>query len=91
MRGSGACSGGEAKSASDGRSSFAEINEHDDVVANDGDKLMARPLISFRARPEDAEELKALAARERKTVSQVTGQLVEDVLRANRPEGGRAA
>jgi hypothetical protein len=55
---------------------------------------MARPLISFRARPEDAEELKALAARERKTVSQVTGQLVEDTLaatRARKPENSHAA
>jgi hypothetical protein len=56
---------------------------------------MAKPLISFRPKPEDAEELKARAAKDRRTVSQLVANMVEDMLaaehRADRPEGGRAA
>lgn len=48
--------------------------------------MTAKPLINFRARPEDAEELKARAARERKTLSQVVGQLVEDTLERQKGE-----
>jgi hypothetical protein len=45
---------------------------------------MQKPLISFRARPEDAEELKARAAKSRKTLSQEIGQFVEDKLAEER-------
>jgi hypothetical protein len=61
------------------------------MLSSTKETLMAKPLISFRPRPEDADELRARAARERKTLSQVAAQLVEDHLAAERRTGAQNA
>lgn len=43
-----------------------------------------KPNLSFRAKPEDAEELKALAERDDRTVSAIVAKLVSDALAARR-------
>lgn len=44
--------------------------------------MATKPLISFRMSPETTEELKARAARERRTLAQFVANLVEDALAA---------
>ena len=43
---------------------------------------MVKPLISFRPKPEDHDELKARAAKERRPLSQLVANMVEDALAA---------
>jgi hypothetical protein len=45
---------------------------------------MVKPLISFRPRPEDEEELRKRAARERRPLSQLVANMVEDMLTTER-------
>jgi hypothetical protein len=50
---------------------------------------MVKPLISFRPKPEDEEELKARAAKERRPLSQLVANMIEDVLAADRRTGAQ--
>jgi hypothetical protein len=52
---------------------------------------MMKPLISFRPKPEIDEELKARAAKERRPLSQLVANLVEDHLAAERQSAERSA
>jgi predicted transcriptional regulator len=45
---------------------------------------MAKPNLSFRPNPEDAEELRALAARADRTVSWIAANLISEALAARR-------
>jgi len=45
---------------------------------------MVKPLISFRPKPEVDEELKARAAKERRPLSQLVSNIIEDALAAER-------
>jgi len=53
--------------------------------------MATKPLISFRTDPEISEELKARAAKERRPLSQLVANLVEDHLAAERREQRSAA
>jgi hypothetical protein len=44
------------------------------------EQSMSRPLLNFRPRPEIAEMIKALAAEDRRPVSQYLANLVEDAI-----------
>jgi uncharacterized protein (DUF1778 family) len=46
---------------------------------------MSKPLLSFRANPELAEQIKAAAAADRRRVSNFLSNLVEDALAARQP------
>jgi hypothetical protein len=48
---------------------------------------MAKPNLSFRPNPEDAEELKALAARADRTLSWTAANLISEALAARRSTG----
>jgi hypothetical protein len=44
------------------------------------EQLMSRPLLNFRSKPEVADKIKALAAEDRRPVSQFLAILVEDAI-----------
>jgi hypothetical protein len=46
---------------------------------------MSRPLLNFRPRPEVAEMIRALAAEDRRPVSQYLANLVEDAIAKRKP------
>jgi len=46
---------------------------------------MSKPLLNFRPRPEIAEKIKALAAEDRRPVSQFLANLVEDAIAKRQP------
>jgi hypothetical protein len=50
---------------------------------------MVKPLISFRPKPEDEEELKARAAKERRPLSQLVANMIEDALASQRQAGAQ--
>jgi len=52
---------------------------------------MNRPLISFRPKPEIDEELKARAAKERRPLSQLVSNIIEDALAAEQRASERSA
>ena len=45
---------------------------------------MSKPLLSFRAKPELADQIKAAASQDRRPVSQFISNLIEDALAARR-------
>jgi hypothetical protein len=45
---------------------------------------MSKPLLSFRPKPELAEQIKAAASEDRRPVSQFISNLIEDALAARR-------
>jgi hypothetical protein len=53
--------------------------------------MAIKPLISFRADPEIADELKARAAKERRPLAQLVANLVEDHLVAEKAQQRSAA
>lgn len=53
--------------------------------------MAARPLISFRAAPEVDKELKERASRARTTLSRLVGNMIEDVIAAEKAEQQRSA
>jgi hypothetical protein len=52
---------------------------------------MSKPLLSFRPTPDLAEQIKAAAASDRRTVSQFIANLIEDALAARRAGDQRSA
>jgi hypothetical protein len=46
---------------------------------------MSKPLLSFRPKPELADQIKAAASEDRRPVSQFLSNLIEDALAARRP------
>lgn len=51
--------------------------------------MSSKPLLSFRPRPELAEQIKAAASEDRRPVSQFISNLLEDALAARRPTASR--
>jgi predicted DNA-binding protein len=53
--------------------------------------MMVKPLISVRLKPEIDEELKARAAKDRRPLSQLVSNLIEDHLAIERQQAQRGA
>jgi hypothetical protein len=49
---------------------------------------MSKPLLSFRPKPELADQIKAAASEDRRPVSQFLSNLIEDALATRRPATG---
>ena len=52
---------------------------------------MTKPMLNFRARPEVAEAIRALAAEDRRPISQFLAVLVEDAIAKRKPAERRSA
>jgi hypothetical protein len=70
--------------------SALEISPNALKILSTQEMQMQKPLISFRPRPEVDEELKARAAKERRPLSHVVANMVEDALAAEREQRSAA-
>jgi hypothetical protein len=61
------------------------------IVVDEPEHPMTKPLLNFRVDPEVAELVKALAAEDRRPVSQFLAVLVEDAIAQRKPAERRSA